>query len=361
MEVDQDPVGDRGSAGNVFPRRITIRDVASAAGVSINTVSRTVNDRHDVSPETRSRVKRVIEELGYRPNAMARSLLSQKSRTAGHVVTDYSNPNNALQLRAVQSLMIGAGYSVIAFDTQEDPDFEQRALTILEEKSVDGVLLTPAAVSGEALRSLSKRMPLVLTNREIPGLPVDVVLSDNALGSSLAVKHLIAIGHRRIAYVTSARDVSTVRDRLSGYLLALEEAGLSSEGLVVRTDTSFEGAAQAAMELMKRERPTAIFTYNDNMAVGVLSALLALGAKVPDDIALVGFDNIRYAPYLSVPLTTVAQPSVEISRAGAQMLLERIDGLTEPPRRLVFEPQLVVRASTMGIAGASPVTLDASA
>src|SRR5690349_17970790 len=120
-------------SGPGFPRRVTIRDVASAAGVSINTVSRTVNDRHDVSPVTRARVKRVIEELGYRPNAMARSLLSQKSRTAGHVVTDYSNPNYAQQLRAVESLMIGAGYTVIAFDTQEDPDFEQRALRILEE------------------------------------------------------------------------------------------------------------------------------------------------------------------------------------------------------------------------------------
>jgi DNA-binding LacI/PurR family transcriptional regulator len=337
-----------------FHRRVTIRDVAAGAGVSNNTVSRVINDRPDVSPATRARVQRVVEELGYRPNSMARSLLSRRSRTIGHVVTDYTNPMYAQQLRAVQTLMMSAGYSVIAFDTLEDPEIEQQALRILEEKLVDGVLLTPTSGPTDMLHSISRRMPLVLMNREVDGLAVDAVLNDNALGAKLAIDHLLEIGHRRIAYITSNREVSTVRDRLVGYRRALEAADLSTEALVARTEASFEAAALATTELMGQERPTAIFAYNDNMAVGVLSALLSLGVRVPDDVALVGFDDIRFARYLSVPLTTIAQPSAEIFQAGGELLLQRIDGMSQASRRLVFEPKLIVRASTGGPRASSP-------
>lgn len=338
--------------------RITIKDVARDAGVSMNTVSRVLNDRPDVNPETRRRVQRTIETLGYRPNALARSLLQRRSRTIGHVVPNYANPNVARQLQAVQDTMTAAGYTVISFDTQERPATQRMALQALEEKVADGLIMTPVSSRDDALGRLSSRIPLVLTNREVLGLDVDRVVSDNILGARLAIEHLISLGHRTIGYITSDRQVSTVEDRLTGYRQALEAADLPVEAeLMVRVDASIEAATVATRRMFElRPDVTALFVYNDFMAVGVLSTLLEMGLRVPNDIAIVGFDDIVYAPYLRVPLTTVSQQTDAIGQTAAQLLIARMEDPSRAPQRIVLEPHLVVRASTVG--GASPTMGD---
>lgn len=331
--------------------RVTIRDVAYRAGVSNNTVSRVLNDRPDVSPVTRVRVQNVIAELGYRPNSLARSLLRRESRTIGLVVTDCTNPNTARQIRAVQQTMAAGGYAVLIFDTQEDAERQEDALRVLEEKVVDGIIITPATIHDDALAHLAGRLPITLLNREMDGLAgCDVVLNDNLEGARVAVAHLIANGHTRIGYVTAMRDVSTVRDRLRGYQVALADAGIPFDSSrVARSPITIEAAAAATLRLLdQRPAPTAIFAYNDFMAVGILSALSQAGTRVPDDVALVGYDDIVYAPYLQVPLTTIAQQTQEMGVTAARLLMERLAGSERPPQRVVLKPHLVVRASSGG-------------
>lgn len=329
--------------------RVTIRDVAAQAGVSINTVSRVLNGRPDVKPSTRDRVQQVIAELGYRPNRLARSLIGRSSRMVGLVVTDCTNPNTARQIQVIQRELAAAGYAVLIFDTQEDAAAEQAAIDLLLEQVADGVILTPASNHSGGLASLGKQLPLVLLNRETEEpADCDIVLNDNAGGARAATAHLIALGHRRIGYVTARKAVSTVRDRLAGYRDALIEADLPADDrLVVRAEITVEDASAATRSLLDRsERPTAILAYNDLMAVGVLAALTDAGPRVPDDIALVGYDDIAYAPYLSVPLTTVRQQTQRMGRTAASLLLERFGGAEVPPRRVVLTPELIVRASS---------------
>jgi LacI family transcriptional regulator len=332
--------------------RVTIRDVAAKAGVSINTVSRVLNDRPDVNEATRSRVRAAITELGYRPNSLARSLIRRTSRTIGLVVTDCTNPNSARQIRVVQQAMSRAGYAVLIFDTQEDGEQERAALELLEENMVDGIIITPVGSNdGGDLASLSQRVPVVLLNREVDGRDTfDVVLNDNAAGAQAAVEHLISLGHSRIGYVTASTGASTVNGRLLGYRRALEAAGIKfDESLIVRTQIDTESAAEATANLLQTDRPpTAILAYNDLMALGVFAALSRARLRVPDDIALVGYDDIVYAPYLQVPLTTVRQQTQEMGEAASSLLLERLNGAEGVPKRVVLQPELIVRRSSGG-------------
>lgn len=336
--------------------RVTIHDVARQAGVSINTVSRVVNDRPDVRAETRARVREVIAALGYRPNGVARSLVRRESRTLGLVVTDTTNPNTARQVRVFQQTAADAGYATMIFDSEEGAAREEAALAVLDERAADGIAITPAA--GSAIAAVAPRLrergvPVVLLNREVPGLVgCDAVLNDNAAGARAAVAHLVAVGRRRVAYITARLDVSTMRDRLRGYHDALTEGGVPEGGRRVQyAETTIEAATAATYTLLtETPTPDAIFAYNDLMAVGVLAALLDAGWRVPDDVALVGYDDITYAPHLRVPLTTVAQPTDALARAAATCLLDRLRGDESPPRRVVIAPRLVVRASSGGIA-----------
>ncbi|MFN8523893.1 MAG: LacI family DNA-binding transcriptional regulator [Chloroflexota bacterium] len=329
--------------------RITIRDVAARSGVSVNTVSRVINGRHDVNSETRARVQGVIDELGFRPNGLARSLLSQQTRTLGHIVTDCTNPNTAQQLRALHDVAFADGYGVMLFDTNEREDRQVQALQILEEQRVAGIVMTPVRSDTHALDSLRRRgTHLVLVNRELDDLVTDCVLNDDAAGSRAAVEHLMDLGHTRIAYITAAPGVGTARSRVRGFEAALHDRGVRIDpALIMRASIDPEAAAESARALMQLSRPpTAIMTHNDLMAVGVFGALKEMGLAVPGDVALVGYDDILYARYLEIPLTTVAQETRQMGEAAARLLLARIAGEAAPPRRIVFTPRLVVRASS---------------
>jgi DNA-binding LacI/PurR family transcriptional regulator len=328
--------------------RVTIRDVAAQSGVSPNTVSRVLNGKQDVSAVTRARVQAVIDELGFRPNGLARSLLRRHSRTIGHVVTDCTNPNTAQQIRVIQDVATREGYSVVLFDTNERADRQTASLHLLEEQVVDGVILTPARSQDDGLtRFVGRGNRLVLINRDVDGLDVDRVTIDNRAGAYAAISHLLDLGHRRIAFVAGRRDISTAWERLAGYEAALRDRGVTPDPrLVCHGEIEPEAATDATRQLLERRRPTAIFTYNDLMAVGALVAIQAAGLRVPEDVSLVGHDDILYAPYLQVPLTTVAQPTRELGEAAARLLIDRLRGDDGPPRRIVLQPRLVVRAST---------------
>lgn len=330
--------------------RATIRDVAEMAGVSINTVSRVLNDKGEIAPQTKERVLEAIKRLRYRPNSFARTLLGKSSLTVGQIVTDCLNPNNAQQIRSVQNVTAAQGYSVILVDTSEQHQRELAAVDLMVEKFVDGFLITPLQYDNTHLFKLKEEgtVPFVLTNRAIEGLEVDTVLHDNFTGAYQAVKHLIEQGHSRIAYITSRRQIWTVNERISGYRAALAEAGLEyKEELVIQTYLNLESSFEATNQLLKLQtRPTAIFAYNDLMAIGVLKALKQAGLRIPQDMALVGYDDILYAQYLEVPLTTVRQPTQRSGEVAAEVLLKRISDRDAPVERIVLQPELIVRASS---------------
>ncbi|MHB8618619.1 MAG: substrate-binding domain-containing protein, partial [Chloroflexota bacterium] len=212
-----------------------------------------------------------------------------------------------------------------------------------------GVILSPSRLNDHALGPLLRRgLPLVLLNREVQGLTTDIVLNDNSRGTYEAVRHLTDLGHQRIGYVTAQRDVSTVRDRLDGYRQAVRDRGLTEDrSLVGRCEISIDAAREAAGKLLKCD-PTAILAYNDFVAVGVLQAIADAGLRVPEDVALVGYDDIVYAAHLAVPLTTVRQQTREMAELAARILLDRLAGDESPPRREVLKPTLIIRASTSG-------------
>ncbi len=330
--------------------RSTIRNVAEMAGVSINTVSRVLNDKGEISPQTKERVLEAIKTLHYRPNSFARSLLGKQSLTVGQIVTDCTNPNNAQQIRYVQDVTTRQGYSVMLVDTNEKHERELAAVELMVEKFVDGFLITPLQYDNTHLFKLHEegQIPFVLTNRAIEGLEVDRVLHNNFDGAYQAVRHLVELGHTRIAYLTSRRQVWTVSERLGGYREALKTANLEyDEALVAQTYLNLESAVEAATQLLKlRPRPTAIFAFNDLMAIGVLQAIKQAGLRIPQDVALVGYDDILYAQYLEVPLTTVRQPTRQLGEVAAEVLLKRIADRAAPPQQIMLQPSLIVRASS---------------
>lgn len=333
---------------------VTMRDVAERANVSVTTVSHVINDTRPVSYELRQRVLAAMDELGYQPNRLARSLRRGQTHTIGMIIPDNSNPFFAEVARGVEDTSFKQGYSVILCNSDGDLDKELLYTNVLAEKRVDGILFVAAGLSTERILDLqAQRMPLVVVDRDIPGAAVDSVLTDNARGGWLATRHLIDLDHRRIGCITGPSDITPSADRITGYRRALGEAGIPlDEALLVKGDFRYEGGYQAASQLLStRHRPTAIFACNDLMAIGAISAALAQGLRVPDDLSVVGYDDVRLASFANPPLTTIAQPKYEIGVIAATMLLERMLDLECPARRRVLETRLLPRQSAAPLNG----------
>jgi LacI family transcriptional regulator len=326
----------------------TIVEVARRAKVSTSTVSHVVNGTRFVSPPARARVEAAIRALGYRPNALARSLRVGQSHTLGLVVPDSANPFFAEMGRAIELAAFQAGFSVILCNTENDRGKERLYLAVLAKKQVDGIILVAAEERGDAVAGLLRgRLPVVAIDRERPGLKLDTVLTDHRMGGRLATGHLIGLGHRRIGCITGPARLSPSRLRLAGYRRALREAGIGPDDLlVVEGDFHPSSGAAAARALLQRPRPpTAIFACNDLMAMGVLSAAAASGRRVPADLAVVGYDDIELAPFTTPPLSTVAQPRREMGREIVKLLVNRIGDRDLPPQREVLPVALQVRQS----------------
>lgn len=328
-----------------------IQEVAKRAGVSSTTVSHVINNTRVVTPETRQRVETAMRELGFRPNALARSLRRGHSHTLGLILPDSSNPFFAEVGRSLEAAAFASGYSVILGNAEGDLDRERFYVDTLYKKQVDGLVFVGAGDDPEAVAELLKRgIPVVVVDRPMTGLAVDTVLIDNRAGGSLATRHLIELGHRRIGCLRGPSNLTPSADRVTGYCDALAGAGLPYDAsLVVRGDFKAESACHATMALLAGDDPpTAVFACNDVMAFGALRGAAKAGRRVPDDLAVVGFDDIELASYGMLPLTTVAQPKAELGRLAVQMLTERMADKTRAPRREVLGVQLIVRESSGG-------------
>jgi LacI family transcriptional regulator len=329
---------------------VTIRDVARRAGVSSMTVSRVINDSALVSAVTRRRVEDAIDELGYVPSRLARGLSAKRTGTLALIVPDVANPFFTLIVRGAEDVARRAGYRVILCDTRADLTVEREVIEEMLAHRVEGILIAPVSDrSREHLRRLTAfNVPFVLVDRTVPGIEADAVLGDSAEGAQRLVEHLLSLGHRRIGMIVESDDVSTARDRRIGYEAALRAAELPGDPELVARASVDPGGGYAGMRrlLALDEPPTAVFTVNNLVAVGAIEAVRSAGMEVPDDVALVCFDDIEYASRLYPFLTVMEQPAETFGTLGTQLLLERIENRApERPRVVVLPAQFVVRQS----------------
>jgi DNA-binding LacI/PurR family transcriptional regulator len=341
------------SADEHVLRRITkptIRNVAERAGVSKSLVSLVMRGSPHVSERRRQAVLKAARELGYRPNAVARSLVEGRTRLIGALVADLHNPFFAEFLDGLQESLHGANLRMIVGSGRWDPLFEAEAVEAFLEMRVDGLVLL--SVVPDSLDEAAASVPVVIVGeRDVEG--VDIVVDDDELGARLAVDHLVDLGHRRIAHIEGAPS-TTARYRRDGYEKAMSHHRLSEEIIVEPGDFTEEGGYQAAGKLLSRvPRPTAIFAPNDLVAIGALSAADELGLRVPADVSIVGYDNTHLAAIRHISLTSVDQPRRDMGRAAAELLCARIDDLLRTPRQTLVVPHLVVRSTT---GPASPVS-----
>ncbi len=330
--------------------RVTIHDVARLAAVSPKTVSNVVNRRKLVSPETRERVERAIAALGYQPNAAARRLVTGRSGVIGLLISDITNPAYPEMVERVVMRAKERGYSVIVCNTQSDSEHVADYIELLIQQSVDGAVMTTASRFSDAAQRLNDRdIPVVLANRTIENGRVDYIGADNFRGGYLATQHLIKLGHQRIAHVAGTPDASTSLSRSAGYRSALEKANLAfQEDLLVGGDYSRAGGYAAARKLMALEQPpTAVFAANDVTALGVMDGLADAGRRIPEDVAVVGFDDIAFASLRSIGLTTIHTGYVDIAQEALDLLLYKIAHKDEPasPEVIcrIYPVHLVVR------------------
>jgi LacI family transcriptional regulator len=348
--------------GGEMARRITIKDVAREAGVSPQTVSRAINDKGEIRPETQERILRIAKRLGYRPNRIARSLATRRSRNVGLVVPDVSNPFFASVARGIEDAAQHAGYNVFLCNTDENAAREIQAIHSLEAQRVDGLLVCSSRLSERELNEVADRFePLVLVNRRIDRPQTGCVIVDDAKGMQQAVRHLLALGHRQIGLLAGPMQSHSGRERVKGYRQAMQAYGIRppQDLWQIHCAPQLEGGEIAARQLLQRAPElTALVGYNDLVAIGALHACAEKGLRVPEDCAVVGCDDVLLAGLVSPALTTIHIPTYALGKQAMDLLLEMIEGdpgrggeptggkgSGHPPARLIVSPHLVLRDS----------------
>lgn len=323
----------------------SVKDVAAAAGVSLGTVSNVLNRPDRVSPATRDRVTRAMTDLGFVRNESARQLRAGRSRTLAYVMLDAANPFFTDVAAGIEDAAEEADLSVFTCNSDNRPEREATYLTRLEEQRVQGVLITPVDSASPALSLLSGRgTPVVFVDRTAADRAHCSVAVDDVHGGSLAARHLLDLGHRRIAFVGGPTSIGQVRERLDG---ARKVAGdLVHVATAALTVAEGRGAGERIAGMATASRPTAAFCANDLLALGLLQQCVTLGLRVPEDLAIVGYDDIDFAAAAAVPLTSVRQPRRQLGRAAAELLLDEAANPDHEHRQVVFTPELVARAST---------------
>lgn len=330
----------------------SIRDVATAAGVSVGTVSNVLNRPDSVAVPTRERVQSAIAELGFVRNESARQLRAGRSRTVGMVVLDVANPFFTDVARGVEDVAAEAGLAVMLCNSDEQTAREGFYLDLLAEQRVQGVLITPVEKETLRLEQLRRRgTPVVLLDRPSTSSDQCSVAVDDVLGGELAMAHLVSHGHRRTAFAGGPMSMQQVADRLTGAERAIAASPTPPTLTVLETATLNVAAGRAAgeqlMTVSARKRPTAVFCANDLLALGLLQEMTRQGVRVPDDVAIVGYDDIDFAAAAAVPLSSVRQPRQLLGRTGAELLMEEATaGALHEHRQVVFDPELVVRESS---------------
>lgn len=337
---------------------MTIRDVAERAGVSASTVSHVINQTRRVRADTRERVLQAMHELDYQPNRLARSLRNRRTQTLGVLLPNNANPFFALVLGGIEAAAYDHDYNVILGNANDDPARELAYLDILLSKQVDGVVLVSTGADPQVLDFLAARnTPVVMVDRS-PGdayedFPVDTVFTENMQGGLLATEYLIGLGHQRIACISGPSRINSSAARVVGYRQALAAAGLAcDERLIVTGDFQHESGYRACEALLRLpDPPTAIFVCNDLMAVGALCAIHEAGLRVPDDVSVVGFDDVPLASFTVPRLTTVAQPAHELGVRAVTLLVRRIMKRDVPAHHELLPVALIKRDSCQPYSG----------
>jgi LacI family transcriptional regulator len=348
--------------------RVNIKAVAEKAGVSTATVSHVVNQTRFVREETRQRVLEAIEHLHYQPSTIARGLATNSTQTIGLIISDIANPFFTAVARGVEDVINQHGYHTIFCNTDEDPAREDEYLRLLSARQIDGLIMAPTGFRSERLIQMAEmKLPIVLLDRDTPGIKAPLVGVDNELGGYQATRYLIELGHRRIAILMGMESISTLRDRLRGYQRALQELAIPLDpGLIIRSDSYFYEsppdlpgapvtlptntqmtpvAYQALSQLLNSPNsPSAMFITNNQMTLGALYTLRECGLQCPEDVSLIAFDDQEWAPLFSPPLTVIRQPTYRLGQTAAQLLMQLINGQEiEIPAHLPI--QLITRDS----------------
>lgn len=334
-----------------------MKDIARDLNLSVITISKVLRNHYDISEVTRERVLNRMRELNYRPNRAARSLVTGRSFTIGLVVPDLEHPFFAEIAKAIARTIRSRDYSLIIASSEDDPSLETREVENLLSRQIDALVFasTQLTIKSPVFDLLAESgLPYVLIDRRFPGLAANYIgVDDTAIGRT-ATEHLIALGYRRIAHLRGP-EVSTAKDRMKGYQLALADHGITVPADYVvelrggdnRPEDHGEEAVQRLLAL--QPRPQAVFCYNDEVAIGALRAIAEAGLEVPGDIAVIGVDNIRYADLLRVPLTSIDQKSYQIGERAAELALELIYAKTAPePKEIIVPIELMARQSTLG-------------
>ncbi|CAN1528916.1 PurR Transcriptional regulators [Candidatus Nanopelagicaceae bacterium] len=327
---------------------VSLRDVAKAAKVSVGTVSNVLNRPEVVAPETLARVQATIKELGFVPNGFARHLRSGQSRTLGLIVPDVANPFFTEVARGVEDAASKRDYAVFLCNSDESATKEDRYVNVLIQQQVRGVLITPADMKSDRLEVMRERgIAVTLLDREIKGRKQCSVSVDDVHGGQIAIEYLAGLGHKNIAWVCGPESIPQVADRGAGVTKAAKVAGAKIETIRVPLMNAAKGEEAAKKILELGVMPTAIFCANDLLALGVMRALLASKVRIPEQVSVLGYDNIEFAPSAAVPLSSIAQPSYQMGVTAADLLLNECeDGENHEHQQIRFQPQLVERAST---------------
>ncbi|MFC5650613.1 LacI family DNA-binding transcriptional regulator [Paenibacillus solisilvae] len=327
----------------------TIYDVAKEAGVSIATVSNAINGKGKLSNKKRDEIFKVMERLQYKPSVIASALMGKKTYTIGLLIPDVSNPFFSEIARSVEDLAHSEGYSVIVCSTDNKDDRVEKYIRLLEQKSVDGILIGTGVENADILRQLTeKSLSIVMIAREAVSLKVHSVLTDNFKGGALAAEHLLSKGHRRIAVLSENFKVTSSFERVRGFRFALFEAGIAlDEADIISCDSSIRDGKRAAAALIRRENsPSAIFCCNDLLAIGALQAAKETGVRVPEQLSIIGFDDTILSTVTNPALTTIAQPMDQMVKLAFDLLIRSLENTDEIKQRIVMQPELIVREST---------------
>ena len=333
-------------------KEVTINDIAKEAGVSKATVSRVLNNPEKVAKKTREKILRVIQEKNYRPNPMARSLTTRKTGVIGVVVSDITNPFYAVMVRSIEEVCRSYQYHIFLCNTDGREEEEELYVRSLIEKKVDGIILGATRMNDQEIQNLAKaQTPMVFVSR----LPenreqYDYVIVDSVLGGYLATKYLVSLGHTKIAYLGGHWPTSSNLERLEGYKRALEEAGIEARNEYIYCgEFRMENGYREGIKILRagKYRPTAVFSANDAMAIGLLEACDEEGVKVPEELSIIGFDDIPLSASRLIQLTTISQSTAELGSLSGKIIMDKVlnPRKKDVRQQIVFPPKLVIRGT----------------
>ena len=341
------------NSGDMMAGNVTIKDVANELGIARATVDRALHNRPCIDPKLKKKVLRKVKELNYIPNILGRNLVLQRTNTIGLIVKDITNTFVSKMVRRIEDIAAGDGYSVILCDTGGNQEKEKTSVRLLKERRVDGLIINPIQIDNTHLIELKNGgYCFVLLERFKGNHNVDYVTFDDVKAGYLATQHFAKLGHKRIAYLGGPSENFPGQERFKGYKKALRDYNLKfNKNCVVTGGYGTDEGCKAMQKFLRlSNKPTAIFVFNDLESIGALKAIEEKGLKVPDDIALIGVDNLEVADYLKVPLTTIALPNLERGEESLRILFEKIESTREnkvsKTYKVVLEPHLVVRESS---------------